>query len=61
MAIGADTAGTQGLPSTKDAALESPYIKLSTYNIQSGRSGRLEIVLREMELMNIDVSVFTKD
>ena len=56
-------AGENGLdvaPSTQDEPVETSHIKLATYNIQSGRSGRLEIALREMEKMNIDIGILTE-
>ena len=63
MAIGvADIAdhGIQMTPSTQDEVPESSYIKLATYNIQSGRGGRLEMALREMAIMNIDAGILTE-
>ena len=42
---------------TPDEDLETPYIKTALYNIQSGRAGRLETAMREMEWMNIDIGV----
>ena len=52
--------GAPGSVSTQDSILESPYIKLATYNIQSGRGGRLEMALREMAIMNIDAGILTE-
>ena len=39
---------------------ESPYIKIATYNILSGRNGRLEMALREADRLNIDFGFFTE-
>ena len=35
-------------------------INLATYNIRSGRGGNLEIVLRAMEQMNVDIGILTE-
>ena len=60
MAVAIDDQGSVGGGSTTDLPPETPYIKLATYNIQSGRGGRLEMALREMELMNIDIGFLTE-
>ena len=52
--------GIQAGTLTNDAPPESPYIKLATYNIQSGRNGRLETALREMACMNVDIGFLTE-
>ena len=36
------------------------HIKLATYNILSGRKGRLETALREMKRMNVDIGLLTE-
>lgn len=35
-------------------------INIATYNIRSGRNGRLEIALRAMEQMNVDLGILTE-
>jgi len=40
--------------------LEGKRIRLATYNIQSGRAGRLEMALRAMEQMNVDIGILTE-
>ena len=52
--------GSQMDPSIQDEPIETPFIKLATYNIQSGRRGRLEMALREMDQMNIDIGILTE-
>jgi len=38
----------------------SPNIKIATYNIFSGRQGRLEMALRELDRLNVDVAFLTE-
>jgi Reverse transcriptase (RNA-dependent DNA polymerase) len=40
--------------------VEESRINLATYNIRSGRGGNLEIVLRAMEQMNVDLGILTE-
>ena len=35
-------------------------VRMATYNIQSGRAGRLEMALRAMEQMNVDLGILTE-
>ena len=41
-------------------AVERTQIRLATYNVRSGRAGRLEIALRAMEQMNVDLGILTE-
>jgi hypothetical protein len=47
---------------TSDASqtVKENRINLATYNIRSGRGGNSEIVLRAMELMNVDLGILTE-
>ena len=47
---------------TSDASqtVKENRINLATYNIRSGRGGNLEIVLRAMEQMNVDIGILTE-
>jgi exonuclease III len=35
-------------------------VRIATYNIRSGRAGRLEAVLRAMKQMNVDIGLLTE-
>lgn len=40
---------------------ERTKIRIGTYNIQSGRDGRLELALRAMQQMNVDLGFLTTE
>ena len=52
----AETTATGG----DSTGLDRKLIRLATYNIRSGRAGRLEIALRAMKQMNVDLGILTE-
>jgi hypothetical protein len=50
-------AGTEPAEGAAGAASERASIRIATYNIRSGRAGRLEMALRAMNQMNVDIGI----
>jgi exonuclease III len=53
-------AGTEPAEGAAGAAPERALIRIATFNIRSGRAGRLEMVLRAMNQMNVDIGILTE-
>lgn len=56
---GAPSGGTPSTSSDSTGPTRTP-IRIATYNIQSGRSGRLEFALRAVGEMKVDICFFTE-
>jgi hypothetical protein len=53
-------AGTAPAPAAAGAAPERASIRIATYNIRSGCEGRLEMALRVMNQMDVDIGILTE-